>query len=88
VTSPALPAVSATATACPGRDRDGRVAFSSGRQLAPAEPSALGGGGLVFELAEAAADPIAALEQLGFEGGDLLAPGAHHLQLALGVVVE
>src|ERR1700759_5718823 len=30
---PALPAVSATATACPGRGRDGRVPFGLGRQL-------------------------------------------------------
>src|ERR1700679_3819912 len=30
---PAPPAVSATATACPGRGRDGRVPFTFGRQL-------------------------------------------------------
>ena len=34
---PAPSAVSATATACQGRGRDGRVPFSSGRQL-PAAP--------------------------------------------------
>src|ERR1700733_11981638 len=35
-TLPALPAVSATATACQGRGRDGRVPFSFGRELSPA----------------------------------------------------